>query len=55
MDHIESIDKVLFNDIFTSWTVEILDSLKLISDMFKNKNIILFNLSDNAICPDGCL
>lgn len=23
--------------------------------MFKNKNVILLNMSDNAVCPDGCL
>lgn len=23
--------------------------------MLEGKNVILFNLSDNAICPDGCM
>lgn len=54
-EKIESISKVLFNDIFTSRTDEILDSIETISKMLKDKNVILFNMSDNAVCPDGCL
>ena len=45
----------MFNDIFTTRTDEIVPSLKLISKMLENKDVVLFNLSDNAICPDGCL
>ncbi len=45
----------MFNDIFTTRTDEIVPSLKLIAKMLENKGVILFNLSDNAICPDGCL
>lgn len=52
---IKTIRKVLFNDIFTTRTDEIVPSLGIISKMLENKGVILFNLSDNAICPDGCL
>lgn len=55
IEKVDTISKVLFNDIFTSRTNEILDSIEIISRMLKNKNVILFNLSDNAVCPDGCL
>jgi Ran GTPase-activating protein (RanGAP) involved in mRNA processing and transport len=54
-EKIESISKVLFNDIFTSRTDEILESIETISRLLKDKNVILFNMSDNAVCPDGCL
>lgn len=49
-----SVSKLLLNDIFTSRTDEILDSIELISEMFKDKNVALLNMSDNAVCPDGC-
>lgn len=54
VEKLESITKVLLNDIFTTRSDEIVPSLKIISKMLENKNVIVFNLSDNAICPDGC-
>lgn len=52
--NLESVSKVLFNDIFTSRTDEILEAIEIISRMLRDKNVILFNMSDNAVCPDGC-
>ena len=52
---IKSIKKVILKDIFTSRKEEILDSLSFLDEFLENKSIVLFDLSSNAICPDGCL
>lgn len=54
-DQIKSIKKVILKDIFTSRKEEILDSLSYLNDFLADKYIVLFDLSSNAICPDGCL
>ena len=46
---------VILSDIFTSRTDEILDSLECLNEGLQNKQIELFDLSNNAICPDGCV
>ena len=51
---IQVIKKVCLNDIFTTRKDDILDSLTHINEAFQNKGIVLFDLSNNAICPDGC-
>ncbi len=48
------IKKVILNDVFTSRKEGILDSLSYLNEVLRNKNIILLDLSNNAICPDGC-
>lgn len=52
---VKEIKKLILNDIFTSRKEEILDSLEYLNDALENKGIVLFDLSSNAICPDGCL
>ena len=51
---IKTIKKVILNDIFTSRRESILPSLEILNASLQNKNILLFDLSYNAICPDGC-
>lgn len=54
-DQIKEIKCVILSDIFTSRKEEILDSLGFINDFLANKNILMFDISSNAICPDGCI
>lgn len=51
---IKSIKVLILRDIFTTRTNDILKSLEIINEIFSNKNLQVLDLSDNAICPDGC-
>ena len=48
------VHKVILTDIFTTRKDEILPSLRYLSQGLANKNVVLFDISQNAICPDGC-
>jgi Ran GTPase-activating protein 1 len=49
-----SIQKLVINDIFTQRDHDVVESLKLITAMFMNKNIVALDMSNNAIAPTGC-
>jgi len=55
LKNIKSIQKVILNDIFTTRKEEINISLKHLNLALSYKDIRLFDLSNNAICPEGCL
>ena len=55
LENVQEIKKVILNDIFTSRKEDLLISLDHLNKALQNKNIVLFDLSNNAICPNGCL
>jgi Ran GTPase-activating protein (RanGAP) involved in mRNA processing and transport len=48
------ITRVVLADIFTTRKNDIIPALQVLSSCLQNKQIVLFDLSSNAICPDGC-
>jgi Ran GTPase-activating protein (RanGAP) involved in mRNA processing and transport len=55
LENIESVNKLLLADIFTTRKEDIGVSCELIVQGFANKGLRLFDISNNALCPDGCL
>ena len=49
------ITRIILSDIFTTRKEGILPSLRALNASLQNKQIVLFDISSNAICPDGCL
>lgn len=47
-------DKLLLADIFTTRKEDLLVSCQLIVEGFARKNLKFFDISNNALCPDGC-
>jgi len=55
VEKLPSLKKLIINDIFTQrGDTELVDSLKLICQMFQGKNIVALDMSNNAIAPTGC-
>ena len=55
LQKMKRISKVIVADIFTTRKNEILPSLRALNHALQHKGLVLFDLSSNAICPDGCL
>ena len=51
---VDTVKTLLLADIFTTRKEDILVSCELIVQGFSNKNIKFFDISNNALCPDGC-
>lgn len=49
------IRRVVLSDIFTTRKNEILPALRHLNSALQNKQVTLFDMSSNALCPDGCL
>lgn len=54
LNKIKTIKKAIFSDIFVSRKEEIIPSLNILNKCLSNKQMILFDISYNALCPDGC-
>lgn len=55
LKNITSVKKLLLADIFTTRKEDIGTSCELIVEGFAHKQLKLFDISNNALCPDGCL
>lgn len=55
LESVESVRNLILADIFTTRKDDIMDSCEEIVKGFANKNLKLFDISNNALCPDGCL
>lgn len=50
----QRISRVVLADIFTTRKDDIIPALQALNSCLQHKHIVLFDLSSNAVCPDGC-